>query len=31
MNRKIKPTTFRFSMKNSNKNLEIGKSASKTG
>jgi hypothetical protein len=25
--RKITPTTFRFSMKNSNKNLEIGKSA----
>jgi hypothetical protein len=23
--RKIKPTIFRFSMKNSNKNLEIGK------
>jgi hypothetical protein len=23
----IKPTIFRFSMKNSNKNLEIGKSA----
>jgi hypothetical protein len=34
--RKIKPTIFRFSMQNSNKNLEIGKSAdfahpSKTG
>jgi hypothetical protein len=25
--RKIKPTMFRFSKKNSNKNLEIGKSA----
>jgi hypothetical protein len=25
--RKIKPTIFRFSMKNSNKILEIGKSA----
>jgi hypothetical protein len=25
--RKIKPTVFSFSMKNSNKNLEIGKSA----
>jgi hypothetical protein len=25
--RKMKPTIFRFSMKNSNKNLEIGKSA----
>jgi hypothetical protein len=27
MGKKIKPTIFRFSMKNSNKNLEIGKSA----
>jgi hypothetical protein len=25
--RKIQPTIFRFSMKNSNKNLEFGKSA----
>jgi hypothetical protein len=27
IDRKIKPTIFRFSMKNSNKNLEIGNSA----